>query len=57
MDLKGEWWKCMLAGGSCEHGREIRGLQKRQERIFCYLSYRQLLKVCSLFSIVIPKTN
>jgi len=28
MDLKGEWWKCMLAGGSCEDGRETRGLQK-----------------------------
>lgn len=38
-------------------GEKYGGYKKRQERIFCYLSYRQLLKVCSLFSIVIPKTN
>lgn len=35
MDLKGELWKCMLAGDSYEHGRETQGLKKRQEGIFC----------------------
>jgi hypothetical protein len=45
--------ECMLAGGSCEHGRETKG----RREYFAYLSNWQLLKGCSLFSIMTPETN